>query len=499
MAESVGEQAARSSVVLMMRRLLGYVIRFAVIAVLARQLDVKAFGVVAIATTCINFMTVFGDAGINTWVIYDRAEGWEARARSAWWLNTVLTLGQCGVAAILTPVVAWVYGESILIPVFAVAIATFFFDQLRIVPDALLQRAMQFRALAARDLIYDGATGALGVVMALLGMGLWSLVLPRLVLSPLMFVASLRLARWSPGRDMLRKEWRPIFKYALPLIGSDVLHTISNDADTMFVGKVLGETAVAYYDTAYQLANLAGRNITSVLVSVTTPVLGKMREAKADLGPVCIRMYRVISLATLPFLAGIFAVSDDLILLVYGAKWAPITTILRVFIVFTSVRSVTTPSGAVFNIIGRTDMSLKMYLILTPLILVGMIAGSPWGVLGVAVGITIARIISGFIGFGVSLALVGAKVRSGLLALVPATVAAVAMGAIVIGVRWQLLAWSVPLWARLAVTVPLGVVAYLGLLRVASRAAFGELFATVAKVSPKLKRWVGRFARTAAV
>src|SRR5690348_134060 len=101
MGNSIGQRAVRSTGYLLVRRLVGYAIRFAAIGVLARKLEVAQFGVVAIAATCINIMVMFGAAGTNSWVIYDREPGWEDRAKSAWWLNLVLTTGQVTVASAL--------------------------------------------------------------------------------------------------------------------------------------------------------------------------------------------------------------------------------------------------------------------------------------------------------------------------------------------------------------------------------------------------------------
>jgi PST family polysaccharide transporter len=483
--ESIGARAAKSSGYLLLRRVVGYVIRFAAVAVLARQLKVAEFGVVAIAATCINIMVMFGAAGINSWVIYDREEGWEQRAKSAWWLNAVLTTGQVAVAASLVPVVVGIYGEPQLGPVLVALIVTFFIEQMREVPDALLERHLDFRKVAGRDMANDLLTGIGGVVMALTGCGLWSLILPRLLLSPVFLLVTMRLAHWTPGWKLYRADWRRIFKYTIHLIGSSLLHVMSNDGDTVIVGKLLGKAAVGFYNTAYILANLLGRSVTAVVVQVSVPALAKIRESTGDLGPTCIRMYRMLAIATSPALMGMFAIADDLVLLVYGHKWIPVVPVLRLFIIFTLVRTVTSAAGAVFRVVGRTEVALISYLILTPMVYAGVFIGSHWGVAGVALGVTIARVISGCISFSWSLSMVGASVASGFKALVPSTVASLVMAALVWGARHGLLQLGLALPVRVAVTVPLGVVAYVGVLRIISDDAFADFTRLATRLSPR--------------
>jgi len=490
--ESVGARAAKSTGYLLVRRLVGYVIRFAAIAVLARKLKVADFGVVAIAATCINIMVMFGSAGVNSWVIYDREEGWEQRAKSAWWLNAVLTTGQVAVAGALVPVVVRIYHEPRLTGVLAMLIVTFFIEQMSEVPDTLLERHLDFRKVAARDMAYDFLTGFAGVAMAVSGFGLWSLVVPRLILSPIFLGITLRLARWTPGWNLYRGDWRRIFRYTIPLIGSSLLHVLANDGDTVIVGKLLGKAAVGFYNTAYILSNLMGRTVSSVIIQVSLPALAKIKERGTDIADTCIRMYRMLALVTTPTLLGMFAIAGDLILFVYGGKWLPVVPLLRLFIVFTLVRAVTSAAGAVFRVVGRTDVNLKSYLILTPMVYTGVLVGAHFGgVAGVALGVTCARVISGMLTYAWSLMLVGASVRKGLVSLLPSTIASSIMATLVWLARESMLSLGAPLGVRIAVTVPLGAVLYLVLMRAMGKAAYGDLTRLVARLVPRLGRMLG--------
>ena len=498
MGATLGERAARSSAYLLVRKLVSYLVRFSAVAVLSRRLSVAEFGLVAIATTCINIMVVFGTGGINSWVIYDREPGWEQRGRSAWWLNTVLTTGQAVFACAVIPIVVLIYDDVALAPILFALVATFFIEQMGVVPNAVLERHLNFRTAAARDIANDVLTGAGGVILALSGMGVWSLVLPRLVLAPIFVLLSMRLARWTPGWKLHREDWRRIFGYTLPLIAGSVLHVVTNDGDTLMVGRLLGKVVVGFYNTAYVLANLVGRNVTAVVVQVSLPTIAKIREATGVLGPPCVRMYRTIALVTTPLLAGMFAISDDLVLLALGPKWVAATPLLRLFILFTLVRSITSPSGSIFNVLGRTDLSLKFYLVLTPMILGAVFIGHYFGVAGVALGVTIVRVIAGLAAFMVSLRLVDASIAEGLKALVPSTIASAVMAAAV----WSTHLWMqsiVPLGARVAMMAPLGLVLYLVALRLVSAAAFRDLISTAGMMSPKLKRLLRRFTAPAPV
>jgi PST family polysaccharide transporter len=501
-AESIGASAVRNSSYLLLRKLVGNVIRFAAVAVLARQLPKPAFGIVATAIASINIMVVFGSAGINSWVIYDREPGWEQRVKSAWWLNFALTTFQISVAGGLVPVVVWLYDQPELGPILLVLIATFFIEQMDEVPDALLRRHMDFRTVALRDVIYDLLTGVGGVIMALAGWGVWSLVLPRAILAPIFVVITMRLAHWTPGWNMLRGDWRRILKYTKHLIGSDMLHVVGNDGDTLIVARIFGSASVAVYNLAYVFANVIGRNVTAVLMQVSTPVLAKVREAtklrdaSADIGDVCVRMYRMIALMTTPLLFGMMALSDDLVAVLYGPKWMTAVPLLRLFIVFTLVRAITSPSGAIFRVTGRTERSLRNTIFLVACVLTGVVVGSQFSILGAAAGVTCARVVVGFSGFASSLEVVGVRPIEGFKAIVPPFVAALVMAAVVVATRFGILQLGGVIWLRLGVTIPLGGLVYFGVLRAISASAFEDVVNTVEKLSGKAGKLLRRFAKS---
>lgn len=52
---------------------------------LARQLDIEDFGVVALANIALMLLAVLTGQGVNQFIIYDRDEGFEKRASAAFW------------------------------------------------------------------------------------------------------------------------------------------------------------------------------------------------------------------------------------------------------------------------------------------------------------------------------------------------------------------------------------------------------------------------------
>ena len=133
----------------------------------ARKLTPPEFGVVALAQMAVSLLTVFGSGGIITYIVCDRDADWEDRVHPAFWLNVTMATASCIFALVCLPLVQWLYHQPLIGQVLLVILADYFIDQLKMVPEALLQRQLKFRMLAIRDTARDFLTAGLAVAMAI--------------------------------------------------------------------------------------------------------------------------------------------------------------------------------------------------------------------------------------------------------------------------------------------------------------------------------------------
>ena len=396
---------------LMGHRLIVNLIRVATVAVVARHLSPTAFGLVALAQVLLQFTTWVGEAGLFTYVIYDEADGREERAQSAFWLNLVITVVQVGICLAAIPLLTQFFRQDDLRSVLVAVVAIFFIQQLAIVPTALLHRAMQHASLAKRNITVDTLIAGFSIVLAVNGAGVWSLLVPSLVLEPVRMAAAMVLARWRPRLPLRHGQWRQILRFSGPLAATNALNLVSNDGDTLVVGRLMSAATLGFYNVAWQLANIVGRNITAVVTSISLPALGLVRDDLARFRRAYIRVTALLASATFPVLALMFGTADSLIRVVYGPRWSPTILLLRVFLVFTLLRSITSPAAALYNLFGRTDIGLKFTLAFTPAYIAAILVGARWDATGVAVAVTAVRSVGALV--HLQLGLHYAKIRFG--------------------------------------------------------------------------------------
>jgi PST family polysaccharide transporter len=401
-------------------------------------------------------------------------------------LNLAITGIQLSLLAISLPLVSRFYTQPELPSLLAVLAAVFLIKQLGIIPDALVRRRLNYRPLVIRDSLCDLSSASLSIALAIAGWGIWSLLIPQLVLEPIRFLAILSIARWRPQLHFGLKDWPKIGRYSASLIGANLLSLVANDGDTLLVGKVLGSQALGYYNLAWQLSNIVGRNITGVISNIGMPALAMLNQNQARLQAAYQRVIRLLATGSFPILSGMFALADDLIRLVYGARWEPAVILLRLFIVFTAIRSVTSLTGVIYSVVGRPDVSFKFTIGLLPFYLAGICVGSHWGVVGVATGVMVVRATGGLIDLAVSSRLIQMPLSNGVSAMLPAGILAAVMSGIVWGVQVALKTNNVELLGRLVLCVSFGALLYLSGLLIFERRSHGEIASIISAVSPSI-------------
>lgn len=412
------------------RQIFLYLTRLITVAVVARHITPQDFGLVALASTLLLFLTLIADGGVGTYLVQYTGPDWKEHARAVFWFNMGVTAFQACVAIAFLPFVARLFGEPELPLVFGALIIVFVLRQMSIVQVTILRRQLAHRAIALHDILTLNASLLLSVVLAIRGWGVWSLVIPMLVVEPIRTASVTYAARWLPGFGLHLREWRSIFSYTRHLMASNILQLFINDGDTLLVGRLLGGTALGIYNLAWQLSNLVGRAFTSIVNDVALPAMAEVHRDRGALSQSYARLVRMTAFIALPACTVLFVASSDVVSLIYGSGYGAVAPILQVFLVFTVIRSFTSSTASVLNVLGRPDLSLRCNLVTVPFYAVAIALGSLGGAIGIAIGVTVVRSIAAIIAQAFAMRLTGNPVMTGPRLVGPIAGAALAAGGI---------------------------------------------------------------------
>ena len=374
-------------------------INFAAIAILSRQLDPVDFGIVALANVALRFFNVISAQGINQFIIYDNSDEHEEKVHAAFWLNLVFSIIATLVGISLIPTISNFYQEPLLGSILLVLFFRFPVDVTSKLPDSILQKRLNFKPIEIRDTLLQLFSAIASIVMALTGFGVWSLIVPSLVVAPIRLLISLRAANWFPKFNFYTKYWGEILRYSSTIIGSTLTHFGLTQSDTLVVGKLLNTTALGVYNLSWEASNIVSRTLVTLINKLSLPAFASLKGDKEKLYQGLKKVLFAISTISFPLLMWMIVAAEYLILTIYGDKWSDAIIPFQILLIYAIRYSIGSPVGGLFKAMGRPDINLKLGLFILPFYFLGIWLGSDFGIIGVATAVTVVRTVFGFISF----------------------------------------------------------------------------------------------------
>ena len=351
-------------------------------AVLARLLDPADFGLVALALVFIELLSMMRDFGVTQALIVADEDDLDARSDSAFVFTVLLGAALSAVVAASGPALAAFFDEPKLTGLMPLLALAFLLRSLGATHYALAQRRLDFRSRTAAELVDVVLRGAAGIAFALLGFEALSLVLGYVVGELALAVTIWVLVPWRPRLRMSWEHLRPLLGFGGALTGVSVIAAVLANVDYLFVGGVLGTTALGIYTLAFRLPDLLINNLTQVAGTVLFPAFATL--SGSEMRSAYLQTIRYTVMLTLPLAVGLAILAEPVILATFGDKWREAIIPMQVLILCAFFPALTTPPGVIYKAIGRADILLKLALVKAPILIVAIALTVHHGITAVA-------------------------------------------------------------------------------------------------------------------
>lgn len=326
----------------------GLVISLVVMAILARLLCPDDFGTVAIATVFINFFAIFTNIGISSAVVQNK-ELTDHDINEIYmftiWIGIILSV----LFFLSTGFIADYYQDERLLPICQLLSVNLFFASAGTVPNTLFFKDKDFKFIAWRTFIIQITVGAIAVGAALLGAGLYTLLIQPVLSSVLIYFISLKKYPqkflWTWGIKSLKKIWA----YSMYQFLFNVMSYFIRNLDKMLIGKYIGMAPLGYYEKSYRLMSLPIQNITYVITPVLHPILSDYQKETDKLATINERMVRLLAFIGFPLGILLFFCGRELMLFVFGSQWEPSIPAFQILSLTVGFQIVMSSSGSFFQ------------------------------------------------------------------------------------------------------------------------------------------------------
>jgi O-antigen/teichoic acid export membrane protein len=116
------------------------------------------------------------------------------------------------------------------------------------------------------------------------------------------------------------------------------------------------------------------------------PALSRIQDDRERAADAWLRVNRVVAGIFAPALLGLIVVAPDFVNVLLGHRWADATPLLQVLSIGVLAMGVTALGTQVLTALDRAGALLRFSIAETVLLVVGVVAGLRWGIVGVAVG-----------------------------------------------------------------------------------------------------------------
>ena len=297
------------------------VLSFGIHIWLARLLPPSDFGLVAMAFVFTGLARILSNFGLPS-AIVQRSDLTSEHIRTAFTLSGLLGLLVTGALIAFAPFSIHVFPEPRLPSILTALAPIFLFTGLGNTAGALLRRALDFKRIFWVGITsYAVGFGGVAIPMALMGYGVWSLVLGSVASPVLETLLLLALVR-HPIRPMIgRREARELAGYGAGFSLSEVLNFGARNGDNLVIGRWLGDGPLGLYTKAYGLMRMPADYLGEVLNAVLFPAFAELQKERSRLASAYLRATELAVLFSAPILAGMVVAAPHMILGLLGPNW----------------------------------------------------------------------------------------------------------------------------------------------------------------------------------
>ena len=371
-------------------------IQFLIGLMLARLLMPEDYGLLGMLLIFISIAQVFVEGGFSSALIRKRDVS-DRDYSTVFWFNLFVSITCYILLFFAAPFIADFFEEPELILLARVVGLNIMINSLGIIQKTILIKDLNFKSQAKINLTSILVSGLIGVYCAYVGYGVWSLVIQNISRNLFMNVSLWFSGNWRPIKAFSTKSFKELFGFGSNLMFALILNTISEQLNSIVIGKIYSAKSLGFYTRANQFQKLPVSSIYGATGAVCYPVLAQLQNDQARLKEGYRSMIKLIAFILFPVMAILGAVSEPMIRVILTDKWLPTVPILQILCIVGAFYPLHAINLDILKIKGRTDILFRMQIIKQAIHVVMIIVCCRWGVIGLVWGEVVVNVISYYI------------------------------------------------------------------------------------------------------
>lgn len=361
--------------------------------VLAWLLMPKDFGLISLVYTVTSIGLIIQQFGLNDVLL---------RRQNAFAIWLPVAYGISLVLGVISFVAIFIFGYlgSLLYHDHDVFLLVSFYafttpvQAITVIPATKLRIDLNFKALSALQIMDTGVTMLLTIILAYVGLGVYSFVIPPIFVAIVRMFMSFRMAHMTIRFKYTLRRW----KYLATGSTMSLFHTVSqriiNQIDNSILGVLATQIIVGVYYMAFSLSIQVIGFIANLIPAVLFPSLAVLKGDKERIKVLYYRSLKMMGLVAAPFAVWQGATAKWVVAIFLSAKWVDTIPLIEILSVGMTFRAVASLWSTPYKVDGKFGRLARMSIFS----MIGMglfvyVLTARWGSIGTATSVSIFYVV----------------------------------------------------------------------------------------------------------
>ena len=368
------------------------VLRFANSIILARILDPSDFGIIGIISVIMYYCDSYSDFGFGRAIIQKKNVE-KGHYTSYFSFNITISLCFFLSAQLSSGAIAEFFNVPELASAIEVYSFLFLFTACAAGPTIKLSRELNFKTLAIINAIRVLIAMAVSLSLALNGYGFWSMIYSMISAQLVALILLLYVTRLFPKISLKIGYLKDLFHFGMwDFIGSQA-NLLADNMDKIIIGKILGTTALGFYDKAHGIARMPNDQISMRLSAISFSTFSRTQDDAGLLENYFSKMIIINAVLLFPVFLGLYWVADDFVLTLLGEKWVSMIECFKILLISFIFAALVNPINAMNNAAARVRPQTLIQVFLTIPMIGGLVIAAPYGIERVAMILLIYNVL----------------------------------------------------------------------------------------------------------
>ena len=338
------------------------VVTLAVQVVMARLLAPSEFGVLAIMLVFVNVGNVIVQSGLNTAII-QAPDATEEDYSTVFWMSLGVSCALYAALFLLSPAIAAFYAIPHAVAPLRVLLLVLVVNSYNSIQEAIVARGLDFKKTFRATVSAGLLSGGLGVLVALMGGGLWSLVVQQLSQQACKCAVLALQVPWKPRAVFHPQRALRFFRFGWKLLASGILEQAYQGLSDLLIGKVFTTSQLGFVSQGKKYPSALGTLLDGAIQPVMLSATSRVQDDRAMVKRLARRALKTSTFLVAPCMVLFAVVAEPLVRILLGEAWVPCVPFLQMYCIVYAMLPIQSTNLQVLNGMGRSDLFLRLEVV----------------------------------------------------------------------------------------------------------------------------------------